>query len=59
MGYGYVLGLNDLRDLKEQPLYKKRDRDEYEDLYQDNLFFKNNRNIGIRKGQDEMEAITP
>ena len=42
MGYGYVLGLNDLRDLKE-----KRKFDEYDDIYQanyDNILLKNNRN---------------
>jgi hypothetical protein len=42
MGYGYVLGLNDLRDLKE-----KRKAEEYDDIYHanyENILLKNNRN---------------
>ena len=53
MGYGYVLGLNDLRDLKE-----KRKFDEYDDIYQanyDNILLKNNRNQSVRKTNAEGE----
>jgi hypothetical protein len=48
MGYGYVLGINDLRDLKD---YKKK-YDEYDDIYQanyENILLKNNRNQSVRK----------
>jgi hypothetical protein len=43
MGYGYVLGLNDLRDLKDS-----KKLDEFDDIYQaresnyDNILLKNN-----------------
>jgi hypothetical protein len=43
MGFGYVVGINDLRDLKE---YKKK-YDEYDDMYlanYENTLLKNNRN---------------
>jgi hypothetical protein len=48
MGYGYVLGINDLRDLKD---YKKK-YEEYDDIYQanyENIILKNNRNSSVRK----------
>ena len=52
MGYGYVLGLNDLRDLKD-----KR-KDEYDDIYHanyENILLKNNRNQSVRKTNAEGE----
>lgn len=60
MGYGYVLGINDLRDMKE---YKKK-YDEYDDIYQanyENILLKN-RNQSVRKtnsnqGNDEIEGM--
>lgn len=43
MGYGYVLGINDLRELKDG-----KKIEEYEDIYQqnnyDNILLKNTRN---------------
>jgi len=58
MGYGYVLGINDLRDLKD---YKKK-YEEYDESYQsnyENILLKN-RNQSVRKpnnNQDEIEGI--
>jgi hypothetical protein len=61
MGYGYVLGINDLRDLKDS----KKKYDEYDDIYQanyENILLKNNRNQSVRKTNsnqrhDEFEGI--
>ncbi len=61
MGYGYVLGINELRDLKES----KKKNDEYDDIYQanyENILLKNNRNQSVRKTNsnqrnDEIEGI--
>jgi hypothetical protein len=43
MGYGYVLGINDLRELKDG-----KKIEEYEDIYQqsnyENILLKNTRN---------------
>ena len=48
MGYGYVLGINDLRELKDG-----KKIEEYEDIYQqanyENILLKNNRNQSVRK----------
>jgi hypothetical protein len=61
MGYGYVLGINDLRDLKD---YKKK-YDEYDDIYlanYDNILLNKNRNQSVRKtnsnqGHDSIEGM--
>ena len=48
MGYGYVLGINDLRELKDG-----KKIEEYEDIYQqsnyENILLKNTRNQSVRK----------
>ena len=64
MGYGYVLGINDLRELKDG-----KKVEEYEDIYQqsnyENILLKNTRNQSVRKTQvqdagfDGMLSNTP